>query len=579
MEAIHLKELLEKIQQIQFIMIGVATDYLNYPIRDEQENYVALWKELTLEFELLQEDGVHISNPNFFKSLWDWHYYYKNYLDDASSKRKYVYELYLDAINAIENELYQYNQDALAEGTASIANPTLLEDLVSEIEKLKSIMIAVAIEYQSIDQEESKYSELYQEIASKLGGLRRLGIPAQNPNIFRCLWHWHSYFKCELGDSSSRRCYIYNLYTSTTSPIEKALLKHRRTPKPIEQFIEDLQRRFREQVSEQSSTSEAASFKSIGQDTSIQTAPLPAGNTKAIEPDSEGMAFNPIPPKVFISYSYDSQEHKDRVWRLADRLREDGINCTIDQHEESPAVGWHRWMLNQVEAADFVLVVCTEHYERRFRGDEELGSGKGVTWEGAIIIQELYNAQGQNSKFIPIIFTLEDADFIPSPLRSATFYRVNTAEGDELLYRRLTNQSINYKRELGQLRTLSPRDRKQTLSEDSYQAPLSLLGVDEKFGASDRSDLADLLKRSGRADSTSRKALCQMLGLDPGNLNFISLIYSDRDFAIALVNHLFETGHDLTKLCDEIKPHLQGQYAQNLQSICNRIKLCRGASS
>ncbi len=55
----------------------------------------------------------------------------------------------------------------------------------------------------------------------------------------------------------------------------------------------------------------------------------------------------------------------------------------------------------------------------------------------------------------------EDANFIPSPLRSATSYWLHTADGYELLYRRLTNQPRTRKPELGKLRTLAPRDRKQ----------------------------------------------------------------------------------------------------------------------
>jgi hypothetical protein len=35
---------------------------------------------------------------------------------------------------------------------------------------------------------------------------------------------------------------------------------------------------------------------------------------------------------VFISYSHDSAEHKDRVWDLCERLRNDGIDCRIDLH-------------------------------------------------------------------------------------------------------------------------------------------------------------------------------------------------------------------------------------------------------
>ncbi|MBD2124734.1 NB-ARC domain-containing protein [Trichocoleus sp. FACHB-262] len=184
-------------------------------------------------------------------------------------------------------------------------------------------------------------------------------------------------------------------------------------------------------------------------------------NPLVLPESAQKMNLDSPSPKVFISYSHNSQEHKERILALADRLRKDGIDCTIDQYEESPAEGWQRWMLNQVEMSDFVLVVCTEQYDRRFRGHEEVGRGKGVTWEGGIIIQELYDAQGQNSKFIPITLTQEDANFISGPLRSATSYRLDTADGYELLYRRLTSQPKNRKPELGKLRTVAPRDRKQ----------------------------------------------------------------------------------------------------------------------
>ena len=48
-------------------------------------------------------------------------------------------------------------------------------------------------------------------------------------------------------------------------------------------------------------------------------------------------------PKVFISYSHDSEAHEDRVLDLANRLREDGIDAEIDQYETSPPEGWPAW--------------------------------------------------------------------------------------------------------------------------------------------------------------------------------------------------------------------------------------------
>jgi len=87
--------------------------------------------------------------------------------------------------------------------------------------------------------------------------------------------------------------------------------------------------------------------------------------------------------KVFISYSHDSDEHREQVLRLSARLREDGIDTVLDQYENgAPQQGWPRWMLDQLDTADFVLVICTETYYRRFRGHEQPGQGRA--WIGRV---------------------------------------------------------------------------------------------------------------------------------------------------------------------------------------------------
>src|SRR5205823_12416762 len=84
------------------------------------------------------------------------------------------------------------------------------------------------------------------------------------------------------------------------------------------------------------------------------------------------------PPIVFISYSHDSPEHADRVLALSDHLRADGIDCILDQYEDSPPEGFPRWMDRQIRAADFVLMICTPTYSRRVMGEEEPDKGHGV---------------------------------------------------------------------------------------------------------------------------------------------------------------------------------------------------------
>jgi tetratricopeptide (TPR) repeat protein len=165
--------------------------------------------------------------------------------------------------------------------------------------------------------------------------------------------------------------------------------------------------------------------------------------------------------KVFISYSHDSREHADRVLTFADRLIEEGVDCVLDQYEESPAEGWNMWMDRQIKGADFVLMVCTETYYKRVMGEEKPGAGFGVKWEGKLIYQHIYQADSQNTRFIPILFKECTLQNIPTALRDATRYYVDSDEGYENLYRRLTNQPKIKKPELGKLKTLPPRGRKQ----------------------------------------------------------------------------------------------------------------------
>jgi tetratricopeptide (TPR) repeat protein len=168
-------------------------------------------------------------------------------------------------------------------------------------------------------------------------------------------------------------------------------------------------------------------------------------------------------PVVFISYSHDSPQHLDRVLTLSNRLREDAVDCILDQYEDSPPEGWPRWTEKQIHEADFVLVICTETYYKRVMGEEKPGAGQGVRWEGNVIYQLIYDADAKNPKFLPILFADGQASHIPTPLKGATRYFVDTPEGYELLYRRLTNQPRAQKPELGKLRKLlsvEPRERK-----------------------------------------------------------------------------------------------------------------------
>ena len=159
---------------------------------------------------------------------------------------------------------------------------------------------------------------------------------------------------------------------------------------------------------------------------------------------------------VFISYSHDSSEHRARVLKLSNRLREEGVDSQIDRYETSPPEGWPRWMNAQFRNASYVLVVCTKTYYRRATGAESPGIGRGARWESSQIFQEIYDADSMNAKFIPVIFSADDQRFIPEPLRGSTHYDLSTEHGYEDLYRHLTGQPKIVKPVLGQVKVLSP---------------------------------------------------------------------------------------------------------------------------
>jgi formylglycine-generating enzyme required for sulfatase activity len=167
----------------------------------------------------------------------------------------------------------------------------------------------------------------------------------------------------------------------------------------------------------------------------------------------------PRSPRVFLSYSHDSAEHKDRVLALCDRLRADGINAWIDQYEIAPQEGWPRWCIRQVEEADFVLAICTEIYERRFRGAEEPVQGLGVHWEGYVVTQKLYDTGARNTKFVPVLFPPSALTNIPTALRGASCYDASRDEDYWSLYRHLSGQPATTAPALGTLVSRPPRKR------------------------------------------------------------------------------------------------------------------------
>jgi hypothetical protein len=103
------------------------------------------------------------------------------------------------------------------------------------------------------------------------------------------------------------------------------------------------------------------------------------------------------PPKVFISYSYDSDDHKKWVLKLATDLVERGVEVILDQWDLALGQDISAFMENSVSLAGRVLLVCTEDYVTK--ANEGRG---GVGYERLIVSSEIV-ARIDTKKFVPLV--------------------------------------------------------------------------------------------------------------------------------------------------------------------------------
>ena len=147
--------------------------------------------------------------------------------------------------------------------------------------------------------------------------------------------------------------------------------------------------------------------------------------------------------KALLSYAHENAQHARHVRALSDRLRQDGVECEIDQYHDAPLPGWPQWMSQQIfDEERFVLVVACRSYARRWSLAEQHGVGLGVRYEGKLIRQVLYSAEGLNGRVIPVVMAQNDNCHIPPELRDTTRYDVSTDIDYDRLLRRLIEQPV-----------------------------------------------------------------------------------------------------------------------------------------
>ncbi|PMG68719.1 hypothetical protein BCU85_08465 [Vibrio lentus] len=119
-------------------------------------------------------------------------------------------------------------------------------------------------------------------------------------------------------------------------------------------------------------------------------------------------------PKVFLSYSHDSAQHKQWVLDLATRLKNAGIDARIDAWSLGAGDDLPHFMETQLAEVDRVIMVCTEKYVEK----ANKGTG-GVGYEKMIVTSSLMSSIG-DKKIIPIIRQQSTND-VPTFLKSKLY--------------------------------------------------------------------------------------------------------------------------------------------------------------
>lgn len=133
-------------------------------------------------------------------------------------------------------------------------------------------------------------------------------------------------------------------------------------------------------------------------------------------------------PRVFISYSWESNEHKGWVRSLSERLTQNGVNVRLDQWHIVPGQSLTQFMETNVHTCDFALVICTKDYCRK-----SLIRAGGVGYEQQIITGCIL-AGMQREHFIPVV---RDGEFAPGaecsiPGQFLGVYAIDMREGVDM---------------------------------------------------------------------------------------------------------------------------------------------------
>lgn len=207
-------------------------------------------------------------------------------------------------------------------------------------------------------------------------------------------------------------------------------------------------------------------------------------------------------PRVFISYSWDSDEHRDWVESLATQLRNAGIDARLDRwRDKNQSID--DFMMVELERADYVLAICTPRFKQKVMDNAE---GSKLSASGTEMGTAAAFRRVSGKVTVPILARGEFSEAAPANLLGSEYY--DFTHGDR------RKAFDNLKRHLlGQTKTAPPLgqisvpEEQRTLPDIFASAP-NTRGGDNSFKGDGRSTATSASEnRGGGAARGSRNNL------------------------------------------------------------------------
>jgi hypothetical protein len=201
-----------------------------------------------------------------------------------------------------------------------------------------------------------------------------------NPQEMDEFLHWHTW----------RAPKFIHMQPSGNTPYDDGSAWSREDQRRSENILDSLSARFHEHI--------IFDLERIAGEAYVRFAKEGSQNVQTPKEKTFAQAATTLQtPVAFISYSWDSENHKNWVIELASRLQREGVRIILDRWDLAPGGDKALFMEQSVTNSSFVILICTPPYAERANNRQG-----GVGYEATVITGELGESINQG-KFIPVL--------------------------------------------------------------------------------------------------------------------------------------------------------------------------------